>query len=165
MLVTERSSLQLFGHSIYMSAKPTEDNLETFLDFMDKKGILTVVPLLPLDDIYRIYGFDLLDIYEDDDLNVIHFPIDDFETPSNIKIFDYFLDDVGNALKSSNILIHCSAGLGRTGLVTASLIIKYKKESYKDAIKLVRKSRWGTIETDRQEWFLSQYDYYINGDR
>jgi len=163
MLIME--SLKLFGHDIYMSAKPTVKNLEVFLNFTKKKDIKTIVPLLPIQDIYRMYGFDLIEVYEDFDLAVIHYPIKDFSTPANLKMFDYFISDIGDSLQFSNILIHCSAGLGRTGLVTAALLIKYRQYSSTQAIITVRKSRWGAIETPEQEFFLRTYDYYLNGDQ
>lgn len=159
----QAEKLKLFGHSIYMSARPTEQNLEIFLNFMEKNKVDTIVPLLPIADIYRLYGYDLIEVYEDAGLHVIHFPIDDYSVPKNISVFDLFLSDIGEALHSSDVLIHCAAGLGRTGLVTAALLIKYKNYSSKGAIALVRKSRWGTVETNEQEQFLSNYDYYING--
>ncbi len=164
MLIME-NGLQLFGHNIYMSAKPTEKNLEKYINFMKTNGVGTVIPLLPIQDIYRIYGFDLLEVYEDSNLEVIHFPIEDFSTPDDLNLFDYFINDVGESLQRTNILIHCSAGLGRTGLVTAALLVKYNKYDSQKAIEIVRKSRWGTVETPEQEKFLAQYDYYLNGDR
>lgn len=165
MLITEKNSLQLFGHDIYMAAKPTSNNLETFLDFMSDRNIPTIVPLLPIQDIYLIYGFNLLEVYEDSNLNVIHYPIEDFYTPDDLETFDYFLSEIGDHLRHGNILIHCSAGLGRTGLVTAALLIKYRQYDFKKAIEIVRESRWGAVETSFQKTFLYQYDYYSNGER
>ena len=161
MMITE--SLQLFGHDIYMSAKPTKTNLEIFLGFMERNNVESIVPLMPIQDIYQFYGYDLIEVYEDSNLNVIHYPIDDYDVPQDFKTFDYFLNEIGEALQQSSVLIHCSAGLGRTGLVTAALLIKYKEYGAKHAIDAVRKSRYGTVETLEQEMFLAKYDYYING--
>ncbi len=156
-------SLDILGHSVTMSAKPTIKQIDIFLNYMKKRNIQTIVPLMPMEDIFRFYRFNLIELYEDSDFNVIHYPIHDFSTPKDLPAFDSFIKDAGNALKKSNILIHCSAGLGRTGLVSAALLIKYKQFSASKAVRVVRKSRMGTVETSEQESFLLKYDYYING--
>jgi len=162
MIIME--SLKLFGHSIFMSAKPTNDNLKKFLGFMLKNNINTVVSLLSMKDIYDFYGFNLIKLYEKFGLSVIHYPIEDFSVPKDMMQFDNFIDDVGQALKKGSILIHCSAGLGRTGLVTSAILIKYLGYNSEKSMRIVRNSRFGAVETPQQEHFLDLYNYYLNGD-
>jgi len=52
-----------------------------------------------------------------------------------------------------NIVIHCKGGLGRTGLVTARLLIELG-ENTKLAVKKIRDARPGTIETKEQENYV-----------
>ena len=51
------------------------------------------------------------------------------------------------------IVIHCLGGLGRTGLVTARLLVEFGMEPAQ-AITLVRKARPGAIETSAQEHYV-----------
>jgi protein-tyrosine phosphatase len=50
--------------------------------------------------------------------------------------------------------IHCYAGLGRTGTVAALILMQYG-ESARDALKLVRAARPGSIQSLEQEHYLS----------
>ena len=54
-----------------------------------------------------------------------------------------------------NVLIHCNAGLGRSGTI-AALLIKLMGV-YSDPINQVRKFRPGSIETIEQEKFVNEF--------
>lgn len=51
------------------------------------------------------------------------------------------------------VAIHCWAGLGRTGTISARLLIEMGADA-DDAIRQVREARPGTIETRQQEIYL-----------
>ena len=55
------------------------------------------------------------------------------------------------------LIVHCAAGLGRSGMVAAKILTTFGM-SADDAIALVRKCRPGTIETQQQA------DYVRSGD-
>jgi hypothetical protein len=48
-------------------------------------------------------------------------------------------------------MVHCAAGMGRTGTVLACYLVKYQKYSAKDAIEKVRTERPGSIQSEVQE--------------
>jgi hypothetical protein len=50
--------------------------------------------------------------------------------------------------------IHCYAGLGRTGTVAALILMQYG-QSARDALRLVRAARPGSIQSVEQEHYLS----------
>lgn len=52
--------------------------------------------------------------------------------------------------------IFCKGGLGRTGLITASLLREYGV-NHKDAVQLVRLARPGAVENQAQELFVENY--------
>ena len=55
------------------------------------------------------------------------------------------------------VMVHCLAGLGRTGTILACYLIKYKKMSADDAIQKVRNERPGSIQSFPQEEMIFQF--------
>ena len=55
------------------------------------------------------------------------------------------------------VMVHCLAGLGRTGTILACYLIKYKKMSADDAIQKVRNERPGSIQSFPQEEIIFQF--------
>jgi ADP-ribosyl-[dinitrogen reductase] hydrolase len=55
--------------------------------------------------------------------------------------------------RGGNVLIHCRAGLGRTGLLAASLLIDFGAEP-RTAIEEIRDLRPGAVETQAQEDYV-----------
>ena len=86
----------------------------------------------------------------------LHFPINDFNIPTKNSLLklNLLLSDLENFLKKEkNIIIHCKAGLGRTGTIASLLLAKLGIPT-KDAIKFIRKYRPGSIDTDEQKNFV-----------
>ena len=86
-------------------------------------------------------------------LEWFHFPIIDVSVPG--ERFDKAWAYEGNKIRGilargGKIVLHCRGGLGRTGLVAARLLVEFGLEP-SDAIKQVRASRLGAIETKEQE--------------
>jgi protein-tyrosine phosphatase len=94
-----------------------------------------------------------------------HFPIADFGTPTHMDELIELVDRILQTLQAGKTLvIHCKAGLGRTGLVTAACLIAIGYTP-NDAFAHVRQARPGSLETPEQEayaqafardWFQSQ---------
>ncbi|BET26531.1 hypothetical protein RGQ30_20320 [Limnobacter thiooxidans] len=86
-------------------------------------------------------------------------PIPDGGTPSS-QTEVRFRSELSRYLESTKengfTAIFCKGGLGRTGLITASLLIEYGL-SAEQAIELVRTARPGAIENCQQEQFVENY--------
>tara|TARA_Y100001949_G_scaffold36969_1_gene29487 strand:+ start:110 stop:604 length:495 start_codon:yes stop_codon:yes gene_type:complete len=56
------------------------------------------------------------------------------------------------------VLVHCLAGLGRTGTILASYLVKYQNMSADEAIQKVREERPGSIQSFPQEEIIFQFE-------
>ena len=90
------------------------------------------------------------------DLDWLHLPIVDVSTPDNV--FEMQWQKTGPDLRrllysGGRCVLHCKGGLGRTGTIAARLLVESGMEP-QVAIKAVRQSRSGAIETAGQERYI-----------
>jgi len=92
----------------------------------------------------------------------LHVPTEDFSAPDMEQI-DEAIKFIQNRLENNEpVMVHCAAGIGRTGTILACYLIKYQKLSAKDAIQKVRKERPGSIQSESQEIAISLYYKFLN---
>ncbi len=87
-------------------------------------------------------------------------PLEDFSVPM-LDDFKTFLKAVHRALEEGKVLVHCRAGLGRTGTMAAAYWIG-KGLSVNEAIKKIRRSNPGVVETEEQEDSLYELEAFIS---
>jgi len=59
------------------------------------------------------------------------------------------------------VMVHCLAGLGRTGTLLACYLIKYQKMPADEAIQKIREERPGSIQSFPQEEIIFQFAKYV----
>ena len=70
----------------------------------------------------------------------------------------YAVDFIHNRITNNEpVMVHCLAGLGRTGTMLACYLIKYQKMSADEAIQKVREERPGSIQSSPQEEIIFQF--------
>jgi len=117
----------------------------------------TVVVLNPADELERYSGRDLLAQYRAAGFNVIHSPTADFSAPPKGH-WDSILQTVENLARSGeNLVIHCHAGVGRTGIFAACMAQDVLGLSADEAINWVRQSIPFAVETAYQQQFVRAY--------
>ncbi|MEE3235580.1 MAG: protein-tyrosine phosphatase family protein [Candidatus Latescibacterota bacterium] len=118
------------------------------LSWLTEEGIGAIATLTasPLDK-------SILDEYQ---FEYKHIPIMDM-TPPSIESIVEFVEFSTECLKQDKpILVHCSAGLGRTGTMLSCFMVSNGVEPL-EAIMRVRESRPGSVETLEQEMRVIEY--------
>lgn len=86
------------------------------------------------------------------------FPIRDFGTPTSMAGLMELVEDIFfQALaEGKTVVVHCKAGLGRSGLVVAACLVAlgYEPDA---AFARVRAARPGSVETTEQEDYVKQF--------
>ncbi len=96
-----------------------------------------------------------------DEIEYLHVPTEDLMAPDLEKI-DSAVDYIDERIKNKEpVMVHCAAGIGRTGTILASYLIKYQKMTAKDAIEKIRNERPGSVQSDAQEMAVSMYEKYL----
>ncbi|MBL8151444.1 MAG: tyrosine-protein phosphatase [Blastocatellia bacterium] len=135
------------------SAKPGLLNtLEEDVNFLKAMGIELVVTLteLPFTPSLSSFGF-----------RQIHFPIQDMSFPTP-KAGQQICEEIVKAVEErSPTLLHCKAGLGRTGMMLACCLVSMGKDPEQALIE-VRKRNRAYVQTQGQANFIKHYAQYIN---
>jgi atypical dual specificity phosphatase len=95
------------------------------------------------------------------EIEYLHVPTEDLTAPDLEKI-DSAVDYIDERIKNKEpVMVHCAAGIGRTGTILASYLIKYQKMTAKDAIEKLRNERPGSVQSEIQEMAVSMYEKYL----
>lgn len=115
-------------------------------------GIAAIVSLSesPLDSpMLKEFGFDYA-----------HLPVIDFTPPSLEQIIDAVAFMEQHVIRDQAVLVHCTAGQGRTGTILAAFLVA-KGLAPDDAIRKLRQLRPGSVETPDQEKAVFDYDRHL----
>jgi protein-tyrosine phosphatase len=97
------------------------------------------------------------------ELAYLHEPVLDF-TPPTVEQIDRIMDFIARQAESTGrlVLVHCGAGLGRSGTVAAAFLVRSGWEP-RAAIARVRELRPFAIETEEQERAVVDYAGRLRG--
>jgi len=95
----------------------------------------------------------------DGGIEILAFPIADFSVPVDMMGFHILIEEVARRLLSGQcVIVHCRAGIGRSGLFAASLLTALSM-SFDEVLQSVQ-SAGGKFETEAQRLFLQEYQFY-----
>ena len=121
------------------------------VDWTKQEGVKSIVTIReePLDDEWL------------DDVNYLHVHSNDMGVPEFddlVSSVDFIHERIGN---NEPVMVHCLAGLGRTGTILACYLIKYEKMSADDAKTKIRKQRSGSIQSYVQEEIIFRFEKFV----
>jgi len=151
--------------NLYRSSRPgypsnnvPKEKAMADIEQMKKQGITDVVCLLSSEDMSRYYGDNVLpQLYMKNGINFHNFPIKDFGTPS-VDDATRTCRTIDKLVKSGKkTLVHCSAGIGRTGLVISCYLLYSGLVKPDDNTKNNPLAAHVRAETSQQERFISDF--------
>ena len=122
------------------------------IDWVIEQGVKSIVTIReePLDDDWI------------KNVNYLHVKSNDMGVPE----FDDLTNTVDFIHQRLNdkepVMVHCLAGLGRTGTILASYLVKYENMSADEAIEKVREIRPGSIQSYPQEEIIFRFEKSLN---
>lgn len=122
----------------------------TLLQDLKAADISSIVLLAEIEECKEKTGRDLLALYREEDLTVFPLPTPNYGIPSNGQLADVLKQAKGRASDGHNILIHCSAGLGRTALFAALLARDVLGLSGEEAINWLGRHKSDALLTPAQ---------------
>ena len=121
------------------------------VNWLQQEGVKSIVTIReePLDDDWI------------DDIEYLHIHSNDMGVPEFDDLISS-VDFIHRQLENNKpVMVHCLAGLGRTGTILACYLIKYEKMSADDAITKIRKERSGSIQSYSQEEIIFRFEKFI----
>lgn len=155
------------GGGLALYTDTNYDGVSTDLRAIYHWGAAALVSLVEAEEMIRFGVADLPEKAIQHNLAFYHLPIRDMSIPD--EEFERHWQDAGERLRSlllsgESIVLHCLAGLGRTGTIAARLLVELGDEP-ETAIRRIRAARPGAIQTIMQEEYVRQCRNIVIGDK
>jgi atypical dual specificity phosphatase len=119
------------------------------LEYLRRRGVTMIISL------HESASIDT-DVVAANGFRHIHLPVPDYRPPT-IEQMESLLEWMKEGEKEC-VVVHCNAGMGRTGTVLACLLVSMRNYTARDAIQHVRKKRRGSVQTYKQEDFIKEFE-------
>ena len=92
------------------------------------------------------------------DVNYLHVMSNDMGVPE-FNDLTHAVDFIHRRITNNEpVLVHCLAGMGRTGVVLACYLVKYQNMSADEATQKIREERPGSIQSYSQEEIIFRFE-------
>jgi protein-tyrosine phosphatase len=144
---------------IYRSAMPYSyyDPRGEILQAYQDHVVSTVVVLAQNANIIEDSGRDLLQLYPQNGLRVLHLATQDFGVPEPDELRQITDEALRRVRSGENIAVHCLKGVGRTGMLLACMAKRVFAFPGEQAIEWVRRYVPGAVETNAQREMVKEF--------
>ncbi len=161
---------QLFTHDLengaitMMPRPPGGIQLKPFVEYLrDHQGVDVVVSLLQFEEAKSLSLVNEGSVCEQCGIEFVNFPIKDHRVPAFFVPFNQLITKlVGDVQQGKKLAIHCYAGIGRTGLVAASILVKLGMEVDYALLNLSQSRGLRVPETLDQISWLHHHNQALN---
>lgn len=146
------------GGRLFVSPMPfgPYDPNNELLALYKKHRVQRAVVLVTEDEITAKCGKDLFRVYEESGIQYWHFPVADLTAPTKGSMRKTVVEVV-KSLQTERVVVHCNAGVGRTGVMTSCIVREINAWDGDDAMRLV-KEHMHTDMTAEQKRFVELFE-------
>jgi protein-tyrosine phosphatase len=141
-----------------MSRPRGGDWLEDEINHLKNNEVDILVSLLENDEIHELKLENEEKLCRIKDINYFNFPIVDRDIPKQNSDANKLIEKLAQQMSEGrSVVIHCRMGIGRSSIIAASILLKYKFKA-KDIIKTISSIRGLRVpDTDKQlSWLISR---------
>lgn len=139
-------------------------NLELDLLEIKKLNISHIFCLMEDHEFHKYNLGNYPNIVSNNGISISQYSIIDGCTPS-LELMYQMVTNLTNCLKENkNVLIHCMAGMGRTGTLAACFLVHHGYQ-VKDSISHMQRRREGSLRRSNQQQFIQEYYEYLTSIR
>jgi protein-tyrosine phosphatase len=154
--------VELIGNGfLAIMAKPASGEwIEDEFSGISREGIKQIVSLLEKHEEYEVGLQNEKALAEKNGMEYLSYPIKDRGLPSSASKFGEFTKSIYHQIAGGkNTVIHCRAGIGRTGVVAAGILLHCGFEA-EEAFNLISKKRGVQVpDTEEQRnWVIKNHD-------
>jgi protein-tyrosine phosphatase len=122
-----------------------------------EEGVTTLVTLLSEYDVSDMLGDEFGNLAQREGIEWLHLPVEDGWVPEPPEGACRLVARILERLRTGRrVVIHCLAGLGRTGTIAACCLVALGRRP-REAMARVRAARPGAIQTPPQERFVEEF--------
>jgi len=148
---------QIGNGSLSAMAKPLPaDELKSDIAQIAKKGITSIVSLMQISEAEAAGLGEEQVVAEEHGLQFTQYEIGDYGVPASLDEYSRFIKQLYTDIAAGqHTVVHCYAGIGRTGLVTTSILL-HCGYTAAEAFSLVSEQRGAEVPDTQQQkkWLL-----------
>ena len=152
------------GHLFAMAKPVPGEYIEEEFAGIAKEGINLVVSLLEKKEEYSVGLSREEELCKANDMDFMSYPIPDMGLPDSVRGYRDVVKTIYKKVHSgASVVVHCRAGIGRTGIVTTGVLLRSGMDP-EESFKLVSESRGIRVpDTEEQrEWVVLNYKEIIS---